>query len=310
MADEGELGGQRGGLDAVLGTVMKVSKGWAVLVGLVAMASCLKLSHPAGGGFGIEFAVTATTLGVIALLWLPSLIRAWSLAGGKLEAAGLAASSEGLLGSPEDLINRLTGIKTTAGSVSEKVKDQAPEVAVALRGLDQEVDQMATEYLVGVDAVSDSAIRALGRHYERLREVMPPSDTRTVEMTRVVNEARVRAEADPETAAKWGEQLVLSEEQGRRIVGLAFLQAAPIAKTFPDLLYLVRNSATAFEMFHALLALRECAPLVSQSQRGQAAEGLLDELEEDPRGVGVAADAGLPSLIKEVAAALASPAAV
>ncbi|HEY6551648.1 MAG TPA: hypothetical protein VIY71_10665 [Solirubrobacterales bacterium] len=289
---------------------MKVSKGWAVLVGLVALASSLKVSHPAGGGFGIEFAVTVTTLGVIALLWLPSLLRAWSLAGGKLEAAGVAATSQGLLGSPEDLIDRLTGIKTTAEKVTEKVKDQAPEAAAALRSLDQEVDQMATEYLVGVDAVSASAIRALGRQYERLRAVMPPGDIRTIEMTRVVNEARVRAEADPQTAARWGPQLIRSEDQGRRIVGLAFLQAAPVAETFSDLLHLIRNSATAFEMFHTLLALRESAPLLTQSQRDQAAEALLDELEEDPRGVDIAADSALPALIREVAAELTSPAIV
>jgi hypothetical protein len=307
MADEGELvRRQRGGLDTVLATVMKISTGWAVVVGLVALASCLKLSHPAAGGLGVEFAVTATTLGVVALLWLPSLIRAWALAGGKLEAAGVAATSKGLLGSPEDLIDRLTGIKTTAESVTEKVKDHAPEAAVALRGLDQEVDQMATEYLVGVDTASASAIRTLGRQYERLREMMPPSDVRTVEMTRVVNEARVRAEADSEAAARWGPQLIHSEDQGRRIVGLAFLQASPVVEMFSDLLDLARNSATAFEMFHTLLALRVCVPLLSQPQRQkeQAAEALLNELEEDPRGVDIAADSALPGLIREVAAQL------
>jgi hypothetical protein len=309
--DGGELAeGRREGLDAVLGTVMKVSKGWAALVGLTALASCLRVSHPAGGGFGIEFEVTATTLGVVALLWLPSLIRAWSLAGGRLEAAGLAATSKGLLGSPEDLIDRLTGIKTTTGEVTQKVKEQAPEAAEALRGLDLEVDQIATEYLGGVDAVSASAIQRLGRQYERIREMMPPGDKRTFEMTRVVNEARVRAEADLQAAARWGSQLLRAEDQGRRIVGLAFLQAAPTASAFSDLLELVQTSATAFEMFHTLLALRESAPRLTPSQREQAAEVMLKELEDDPRELDITADSTLPVLIREVAAALTSSAAI
>jgi len=175
-----------------------------------------------------------------------------------------------------------------------------------LRSLDQEVDQMATEYLVGVDTASASAIRTLARRYEQLRETMPPSDVRTIEMTRVVNEARVRAEADPEAAARWGTQLIHAEDQGRRIVGLAFLQVSPVVEMFSDLLDLARSSATAFEMFHTLLALRRCVSLLNQtqSQKEQAAKALLNELEEDPRGVGIAADSALPGLIREVATKL------
>jgi len=303
MGEAGELSPQRpGGLDTALKTVMKVSRGWAGLVGFLALASCVKLTHPSGGGLDVEFAVTATTLGVVALLWLPSLLRVWSLAGGKVEAAGVAATSGGLLASPEDLINRLTGIKTTAEKATEKVKGQAPEAAAALRSLDKQVDEMASEYLGGSDTVSESVIRALGRQYEQLRESLPPGDARTVEMTRVVNEARLRAEVDTLNAMQWAPRLITLEDEGRRIVGLAFLQAVPLPGAFPGLLRLVRHSATAFEMFHTLLAIRASGPLLSSSEKEEAARVMLEELEEDPRGVEVASDPGLRGLIREIAA--------
>ena len=50
-------------------------------------------------------------------------------------------------------------------------------------------------------------------------------------------------------------------------------------------------------MFHALLALQEIAPRLTDAQRESAISALEAEL-GDPRGVGVLQDPGLPSLIR------------
>lgn len=278
---------------------MEIPTFWAVIVGVLAFASCLTIGHPASGGLTVEFGISATTVGVVALFWLPPLLRVWSLTGGKLEAAGVAASSKGLLGSPEELIERLTTIRTA----SEEAKRQAPEAEEVLRSVDKEVAEIATEYLVGSGAVNDAAITALARHYEQLREDMPPGNPRTVEMTRIVNEARVRGEADPEAASSWGVKLIRSNSEGERIVGLAFLQVAPSVTALSDVLDLIRHSTTAFEMFHALMTLEAMITVLTRTERDRARQVLVDEL-EDPRGVGIAADPNLPGLIGEVSARL------
>jgi hypothetical protein len=116
-------------------------------------------------------------------------------------------------------------------------------------------------------------------------------------MTRIVNEARVRAASAPGLAGQKGLKLLASPFQGDRIVGIALLQVAREIAGLGDLLRLVSGSATAFEMYHALLALQDLVLAMNSQQRAHTAEVLESEL-ADPRGVGVLADPALPSLIR------------
>ncbi len=243
----------------------------------------------------VDFSVTTTTIGVVALIWLPALLRLLSLTGGRVKAAGVEASASGLLGSTDDFISDLTNIRT----VTEEAVMQTPQADEKLTAVAEQVEQMAAQYLGTIDAVTDESVVRLAESYKKLRSSMEPGTERTVEMTRIVNEARVRAGADPERAKRLGSLLVRSKEQGQRIVGLAFLQEAPAPSSFEDLLTLVRDSATAFEMFHALLALKSLAPDLGRRERSTAAEILRAEA-GDPRGVGVMDDPNLPSLINDV----------
>jgi hypothetical protein len=282
----------------VLSVVMEIPTIWIWAMIALAVLSCIQLDHPAHGGLAVSFSVGTTTVAVVALIWLPALLRLLSLTGGRVKAAGLEASAKGLLGSPEDLIIGLADIRAGA----EEAKRQAPEAAKPLQGVTEQIDQIAA-HLGAEEAITEDAITRLAGRYKDLRASMNPGDERTFEMTRVVNEAQVRAAADPDTAKRLGPSLIRSEDQGERIVGLAFLQEAPANSAFHDVLALVRESATAFEMFHALLALEELAPLLRSRERREAIETLRAE-KEDPRQVGVMNDSNLPSLIDVVIGAL------
>lgn len=124
-------------------------------------------------------------------------------------------------------------------------------------------------------------------------------------MTRVVNEARVRAGTERSEARDLGVFLIRSRSAGKRLVGLAFLQEAPEPGALEDVLGLVSGSATAFEMFHALVAIKEMSPLLTASQKEAAIETLERE-KDDPRGIGVMDDANLPTLIDQVLDSLVS----
>lgn len=60
---------------------------------------------------------------------------------------------------------------------------------------------------------------------------------------------------------------------------------------------LVEKSATAFEMYHALLAIQEIAPALTSDQR-QRAMTVLEREQGDPRSIGVRNDPGLPYLLE------------
>jgi hypothetical protein len=276
----------------MLKTVGEIPATWTWAMLALGLASCLSITHPADGGWEVSFAVTTTTVGIFALIWLPALIRLLALTGGRIKAAGVEATTGGLIGSSEDLIQGLTGARTAA----EQAQLNMPEVHETLEKVTAKIDQIAEQFVVAGEAIPDAAVARLARRYEELRASLPPGDERTVAMTEIVNEARVRASADRERARNLGVLLIRSRSDGQRIVGLAFLQEAPSVDAFDDVLGLVTSSATAFEMFHALAALRSLIPELSPDRRRQAVEALRTE-EADPRGVGVMDDSNLPRLI-------------
>jgi len=292
-----------GSLEQLLAVVMRLPRLWLAILTAVALLSTLEVNHAAEHGWSVHFEVDAVTLGVMALIWLPALLRLLSLTGGTLKGAGMEVSSEGLMGSPEGLINDLTAIRTEA----EQVTKQSPGVDAERlsRELQRQVDQMASEYLSAARAVDKEAIQRLSAEYEATRSRMPAGDVRTREMTRIVNEARVRASANRDAAARAAGELLRSEHEGERIIGLAFVQEAGGTHRMSDVLQRIENSTSAFEMFHALIALREIEPGLELHQTESAVQ-ILKREKTDYRGVGVMQDAYLPSLIDDVIARLES----
>lgn len=269
-------------VDAALASIMEIPRAWIVVMVSLAVVSCVGFNRAAGGGLSVSFAMGTITLGAVALIWLPVLLRVFALGGGSLKALGVEASSEGLL---EGLVARLASIKTVADAGRRGDASAGEVAAVANR----QVEEVSVDYLSAVNAVDRKAIRDLARSYERLRIDRPTGSDRTTAMTQIVNQAKVRAAANPDRARAWIPNLLGSRNGGERIVGLAFLQEAPLQDAFAEVVGLIEGSATAFEMYHALLALNSLLPLLSSAQREEAAKVLSGEA-RDPRGVGIGAD--------------------
>jgi hypothetical protein len=280
-------------LTALLALVMKVPLIWTLALIAVAVVSCIDLDRQADGDVTAKFHVGTIALSAIALIWLPALLRLLSMTGGRLSAGGVEASAGGLL--KDDLIDGLAAIRTEA----ERFEQQHPGAKDSARGVRAEVDRMAASSLRGLDTLADEELRHLARAYERLRATQEPGDQRTIEMTRIVNEARVRAWADPDLAGAKALSLLRSPSEGDRIVGLALLQEASNTAAFNAVLTLIERSSTAFEMFHALVALDNMAPLLPSPLRRTALQAL-NRARADRREVGVMTDTSLPDLIEEV----------
>ena len=234
--------------------------------------------------------VGVLALVALALIWLPVLLRLLLLTGGSVKAGSVEASATGMF-SKEHLMELLTRAKIVTTAQGD---DENRRIAVA--ELDEAVTRLAFDTFDSRQSLDEGLLRRMAVEYERLRREDAPGPRRTSAMTRIVNEVRVRASSSIELSRKLAGGLLRSASQGERMVGLALTQETAGAEHFEDVLRLVQRSATAFEMYHALLAIQEMEPFLTADQRERGLQVLGME-REDPRAVGINADPGLPTLL-------------
>jgi len=289
---------------AFLSLIMTLSWWWAAGLIIVAVLSSVHIEHPASGGISVHVAVGTAALVAIALIWLPAVVRLLSLTGGGFKAFGIEASTGGIRDVPEGLIAGLARIRTAVTTVEQ----DTPSAAADTETVRAAVDSIASEYLGGTAAVTSQALNDLARRYEKVRATEPRSQERTVAMNLILNEARVRARASLEMAARTGGKLLRSDADGDRVVGLALLQQAPSADALTDVLRVFSSSRSAFEQYHAALAVKAVAPLLTEQQRQIAIDTLTRE-QSDPRSVGLNQDPFIPSAIASALKALGADSA-
>ncbi len=279
----------------LLSTVTALPPLWVGLMCLVAIVAAVDVTKIDNGGFRWHASLGAVSLVAIGLIWLPTAVRFLILAGGSLKAAGVEAKTAGLLTSPDEFINDLANLRTTA----EPIRDGTDDLTAAARRIDTVIDNMASRYLSADDVLSEEVLNREAREYERIRRTMSAGQERTTAMNRLVNEVRIRAAAAPAAASRYAQDSLRSARAGDRIVGLALVEGAPSADQFGDVLRVFSTSASAFEQYHSLLALKEIAPALSAVQRREAVT-VLETEKTDPRGVGLMNDAYIPSWIDAV----------
>jgi hypothetical protein len=130
-----------------------------------------------------------------------------------------------------------------------------------------EVDQIATRCLPNEETLPADVLDDLAREYERIRQEMPPGQSRTTAMNKLVNEVRIRAAASPMSARRKAPALLRSRRDGDRIVGLALVEGSPAVEFCDDPLRIFSSSVSAFEQYHSLLALSEIAPVLGTEGR-------------------------------------------
>jgi hypothetical protein len=94
-------------------------------------------------------------------------------------------------------------------------------------------------------------------------------------MEQIVAEARMLAHQTEFSAIELTE--LYKEGDGGRIAALAVMQAQPAALHLPLILDAVENSRSAFEQYHALLAINALVPKLTADQLDQVVEVIEDE---------------------------------
>jgi hypothetical protein len=281
------------GIAKLVSAVTLLPRLWVALMIVVAVAAAVNLGTTEAGAFRWHVAVGPVSLIAIGLIWLPAALSVLFVAGGSIKAAGIEAATDGILAADE-FFDDLANLRTTA----DPVGGGAPDPAVARR-MDTAIDRIVSRHPFPESVLSEERLNREAREYEQIRGAMASSDERTMAMTQLVSEVRIRAAAAPSAAMKYAPVFMRSAREGDRIVGLAIAEGAPSADLFDDVLRIFSTSASAFEQYHSLLALSEVAPVLGPVQRQHAIAVLQSEM-ADPRQVGLMNDPYIPSTIRHV----------
>ncbi len=181
-----------------LSDIMSFPRLWVTAMCLLAAVAALDVATIEGGGVRWHVSVGVVSLIAIALIWLPSLLRYVFLAGGSIKAAGVEASTSGLIHA-DRFLGELADLKTKVDTIGQSV----PEAKQTVQQINTAIGSMATQYVDSDNALSESALSRIARKYEDIRSTQPAGDARTREMDNLVNEVRLRATAAPSAAPQF-----------------------------------------------------------------------------------------------------------
>ncbi len=265
---------------------MAVSRPWAVAMVFAAVLSSLHVNvsekHDLSGSIG----VTSITVALLVLIWLPSLLRVLGIAGGGVKTPAGEATTPGLAAlfdtfDPQTKREALPSVLTAL--TSPDVLTDADE-----RGKSRELRRELELQLAAVTPQSQDIRETLDRYagdYEEMRRTMPPGGDRTRLMTRLVAEVRAVARGMPPMATEL--RRMLSEgSDGERIVGLAVAQDQPNRNLFDEICGAIVESHSAFEQYHALVAVLEMLTVIDDRQRRVLVEVLRDAQDDPLRAIG------------------------
>jgi hypothetical protein len=142
-------------------------------------------------------------------------------------------------------------------------------------------------------------LERLARTYERVRAAAPTSQARTRQMDALVTEARSIAR-DAGLSSDEVARMLESKAAGDRVVALATIEATGDPNHFEAVVAAVTDPPTAFEGYHALLALEGLLPSLTPFQLGVVRQSLNDQFMKD-----LAQDSSRAALAKRIVTAIA-----
>jgi len=261
----------------LLTELLRIPKAWAGVIAITAILSAFELGTTADGRVTAAFRINAITVGLMALLWLPAVLRFIALAGGGLKALGVEASTPGLW----ELLRHLdTGTQREAlpsliATVDQAARDALPPDRARLHAVGADLEAQLRE-LSGDVTEAKGRLIALARTYESMRSRLEPGPARTFRMTEIVVSARALA---PQAHLAHDEirGMLQSGAEGDRLIALAVLQITPFREAVDDVIDAVDASKSAFEQYQSLLALRRLSPVLTASRRTRAASAIVHQ---------------------------------
>ena len=212
--------------ERIIGEAVRPPWPWWGFVLAAALLSAVKVSWK-DGDLSIALDVNGVTAALIALMWLPSVLRVIAWTGGSFKTAAGEASSGGFL----SLIGGLAEGPQLLGTLGAALEDaergtagsQQKETAAALDAVREQLTSAAAK----TGSPLQSELTRLAHEYESVRKVMPGGSSRTWQMSGLVEQAQaaVRASTDSDP---WLRQWIAgfdNLDEGERVMALAVLRA-------------------------------------------------------------------------------------
>lgn len=227
---------------------------WVSVLVVLTVLSAVRVD--VGGGWQVRVGATSVTALLLAVLWVPTVVRLLGLRGGTVTAGGLSLSLEAFrrIGTPDPGHREHAAGARAAGARSAGARARGDADVEAGSGADAEVEGGAGD----VTALGQR-LDALAGDFEALHDRIGPSFERTAAMEGVLAEARLlagraRALLDPRLAT------FDAAGDGERAVTVALVQgtASPLPPAVAGVLG--RNLAhprSPFEEYHLLRTLRD-----------------------------------------------------
>lgn len=231
---------------------LEVPPTWLSLLLALAIISLIDLTK-GPEGLTVRLHATSLTALIIALAWLPSLLKIFALLGGHLKTSAGEVVTPGLFSINAKLFALLD---RAAPNLEEDDRRRIEDIR-------READQEYASYPKGVEQAR-ADLATYSRAYDALRKELPPGNERTFQMGIVVSQVRAIASQARYTATETRAHFARGND-GDRIVALAMLQANPVVDCLDLVLNAIKESRSGFEQYQALRTAEIMLPYMSDA---------------------------------------------
>ena len=251
----------------MLSTTLHLQKSWLVVIGSLTLLSMLNLAWVPSKGLSFTFQITAITAVVIALTWLPALLRVFALVGGGIKTPVGEVTSSGLGTLAQSLDQETLGVLITRTARAEE--HVSPWQQAEARQIRHELEEVYVSRIPHGQA--HEQLVELMQRYKELRANMPPGSERTFQLEAVVGGMRALAS---QAGFSWDEvnAYLQSDDEGVRMAGLSIVEWSGNVTHFNFVLQIIDNPKSAFEQYHALSAMLRMSPGLDRTQKEQLRE--------------------------------------
>ena len=246
--------------------LLPIPRPWIIVTSAAIVISLFEVAPTTGGPYTVSIRLTSVTVLLLALVWLPFLLKVLALSGRGLKALGGEASFGGL----SDFLSQL---------VPEAEREVLSTMIAATKLTEETSTGSERKKLQELREDLEERLAALsktGALYEKLRSDMPSGPARTFELTKLMAEARAIAK-DTDVNAEQARGLFGRGLAGDRITVVALAQEKRDPEYFPLVIEAIVHSKSAFEQYEALRAAYLMLPKLSEAQKQQLVDAVHDQ---------------------------------
>ena len=264
----------------LLAIILPIPRWWLVGIVIVFLFSSFEIRRTDSGLFVGSFRISGVGIALLALAWLPVLIKLIGLTGIGLKTSGVEASTGGLL----ELLKALdpNAQRETLPSVIAALEVAEVENVAAAKPAAQELRRELQNQLASLPVLPKDVQQAreelmnYAKEYIQVRRDMSSGSGRTIRITALVSRMMALAKQcqfKPEEIS----ELFEKEKEGYRIAAIAMARASMDARNFDVIAKGISQSRSAFEQYQALRAAEEMLPNLNAEQRSQLKQLLIHE---------------------------------